>query len=212
MTKLLYIEASPRGSESGSSQVAATYLAALRAENPTLEVDTLKVWDASLPEFDGDKAAAKMNVVTGQDQSVSQKTAWEQIVSISNRFIAADRYLFAVPMCNNGIPYKLKHYIDIIHQPGLLFGLDPKIGYFGLLEDKHATLVLTAGAFSLNSSSPAFGVDYQSSYLRDWLRQSGVDEIDELRFQPSLLTGDPTADLERAKRKAADLARLHGRF
>lgn len=52
MTKLLYIEASPRETESGSSQIAPTYLAALRAENPALEVDILTVWDAALPEFD----------------------------------------------------------------------------------------------------------------------------------------------------------------
>lgn len=209
MTKLLYVEASSRAIESGSSQIATTYLAALRAENAALEVDILKVWDVPLPEFDGDKAAAKMNIVTGRDQSASQKTAWDEIVSVANRFITADRYLFAAPMWNSGIPYKLKHYIDVIHQPGLLFGLDPKIGYFGLLKDKHA--VLTAGAFSSKLPSPAFGVDHYASYLRDWLIQSGVSEIDELRFQPSLLTADPAADLERVKRQARNLARQHGR-
>jgi FMN-dependent NADH-azoreductase len=211
VTKLLYVEASPRATESGSSQIATTYLAALRAENPALEVDILKVWEVPLPEFDGDKAAAKMNIVTGRDQSASQQTAWDEIVSVANRFIAVDRYLFAVPMWNSGIPYKLKHYIDVIHQPGLLFGLDPKIGYFGLLKDKHATLVLTAGAFSPKLPSPAFGVDHHASYLQDWLIQSGVSEIDELRFQPSLLTADPAADLDRVKRQATNLAKQHGR-
>ena len=122
MTKLLFIEASPRGGESKSIQIAETYLSVLLANNPDLDVDRLKLWEADLPAFDGDKVAAKMNVIVGQEQNAAQKTAWDQIVEIANRFIAADRYLFAVPMWNGGIPYRLKHYIDLIHQPGLLWG------------------------------------------------------------------------------------------
>jgi FMN-dependent NADH-azoreductase len=152
-----------------------------------------------------------MNVIAGQQQNAAQKTAWDEIVKIANRFISADRYLFAVPMWNGGIPYRLKQYIDIIHQPGLLWGLDPKTGYFGLLKNKHATLSLTAGAFAPHLPSPAFGIDHQSTYLRTWLNQAGVTEIDELRLQPSLLTRDPEGDFEKARQRAMELAQLHGR-
>ena len=212
MTKLLYIQASPRGHESQSTQVAESYLAAFRANNPTLELDTLKVWDAKLPAFDGNKVAAKMNIITGDSQDTQQQSAWDEVVGIARRFIDADRYVFSVPMWNGGIPYWLKHYIDLIHQPGLLFGLKPDTGYFGLLENKHATLVLTAGAFARHPPSPAFGVDHQSSYLRAWLNQAGVTAIDEVRFQPTVLTSDPRGDLENAKLRAVDLAQHHGRI
>jgi FMN-dependent NADH-azoreductase len=211
MTKLLYIQASPRGEESKSAQVAEAYLAALRETNSDLEVDTLSVWDTDLPVFDGNKVAAKMNVMTGQDQNAVQKTAWDQIVEIAGRFISADRYLFAVPMWNSGIPYRLKHYIDVIHQPGLLWGLKPETGYFALLENKHATLVLTSGAYAESFPSPAFGVDLHSTYMRAWLNQAGITAIDEIRFQPTLLTQDPAGDFERAKQTAIDLADTHNR-
>jgi FMN-dependent NADH-azoreductase len=209
VTKLLFVEASPRERESKSIQIAQTYLTALCANNPGLKVDTIKLWNADLPAFDGDKVAAKMNVLAGQEQNAAQKTAWDQIVEIANRFVSADRYLFAVPMWNGSIPYRLKHYIDLIHQPGL--GLKPETGYFGLLENKHATLVLTAGAYGPQMPSPAFGVDHHSTYLRDWLEQAGVSKIDEVRFQPSLLTADPAGDLEGALQRAGELARRHGR-
>ena len=62
--------------------------------------------------------------------------------------------MLAVPMWNGGIPYRLKQYIDIIHQPGLLFGLDPAKGYFGLLQGKRAVLALTSGAYSPAAASP----------------------------------------------------------
>ena len=211
MTTLLFIQASPRGQQSKSIQLAQTYLDALKATNPALEVDVLPLWETDLPAFDGDKAAAKVNMMLGQKHNSAQKTAWDQIVQIASRFIAADRYLFAVPMWNGTIPYRLKQYIDIIHQPSLLWGLKPETGYFGLLENKHATLVLTAGAYADNRPSPAFGVDYQSTYLKAWLNQAGVIAIDEVRYQPTLLTPDPEGALEQAKRSAMNLAMTHAR-
>ncbi|MGH8201825.1 MAG: FMN-dependent NADH-azoreductase [Steroidobacteraceae bacterium] len=212
MTTLLFVQASPRGEQSTSIQVAQTYLDALKATNPALEVDVLPLWETDLPAFDGDKAAAKVNMMLGQKHNSVQKTAWDQIVQIASRFIAADRYLFAVPMWNGTIPYRLKQYIDIIHQPSLLWGLKPETGYFGLLENKHATLVLTAGAYADSRPSPAFGVDYQSTYLKAWLNQAGVIAIDEVRYQPTLLTPDPQGALEQAKRSAMSLAMTHARI
>lgn len=211
MTKLLFIQASPRGEESTSIQIAQIYLDALKATNPTLVVDAMSLWGTDLPAFDGDKAAAKVNMMLGQKHNAVQKTAWDQIVQIASRFITADRYLFAVPMWNGTIPYRLKQYIDIIHQPGLLWGLKPDTGYFGLLGNKHATLVLTAGAYADSRPSPAFGVDYQSTYLRSWLNQAGIVNIDEVRYQPTMVTPDPQGVLEQAKRSAMDLARTHAR-
>jgi FMN-dependent NADH-azoreductase len=212
MTTLLFIQASPRGEQSKSIQLAQTYLDALKATNPALEVDVLPLWETDLPAFDGDKAAAKVNMMLGQKHNSVQKTAWDQIVEIASRFIAADRYLFAVPMWNGTIPYRLKQYIDIIHQPSLLWGLKPETGYFGLLEKKHATLVLTAGAYADSRPSPAFGVDYQSTYLKAWLNQAGVMAIDEVRYQPTMVTPDPQGALEQAMRSAMDLASKHARI
>lgn len=211
MTRLLFIQASPRVTGSQSQQIAQTYLDAICTEIPKLEVDTLDLRKEDLPAFDGDKVAAKMNVMTGKDHDAVQKSAWDRIVAVASRFISADRYLFAVPMWNGGVPYRLKQYIDIIHQPGLTFGLNPQSGYFGLLKDKHATLVLTSGAFAQNLPSPAFGVDHHSTYLRSWLNQAGISAIDELRFQPTLVTPDPAGDFERAKQEARRLALTHGR-
>ena len=55
-------------------------------------------------------------------------------------------------------------------------------------------------------------MDHHSSYLRDWLNQAGVTAIDEVRFQPTLLTADPAGDFERAKSEAVALAGVHGRL
>lgn len=206
MTKLLFIKASPRGGQSKSSALAGAYLARLQATDSRIEVDELDLATAALPDFDGDKVAAKMNVITGQDNDAPQRTAWDEITSLASRFTAADIYLIAAPMWNGSIPYKLKQYIDLIHQPGLLWGLDPETGYFGLLEGKKAVLALTSGAYGPDKPSPAFGVDHQSAYLKFWLNQAGVEDIAELRFQPTLLTADPEAGFQAAAAEAEKLA------
>jgi FMN-dependent NADH-azoreductase len=206
MDNLLYIKASPRGADSKSSALAEAYLATLREQLPDLSVDTLDLSQESIPDFDGDKAAAKMAVMAGQTNDGPQRSAWDEIVEVALRFIAADRYLIASPMWNGGIPYRLKQYIDVIHQPGLLWGLDPQTGYYGLLKNKKAVLALTSGAYGLSMPSPAFGIDHHSTYLRDWLNQAGVTEIEEIRFQPTLLTSDPKGSFEAAVSTARSLA------
>jgi len=94
----------------------------------------------------------------------------------------------------------------VIHQPGLLLSLDPQTGYQGLLKNKRAVLALTSGAYGPSMPSPAFGVDHHSTYLRDWLNQAGVTDIQEIRFQPTLLNPDPEGGFKAAITAARGLA------
>ncbi|MGH1444961.1 MAG: FMN-dependent NADH-azoreductase [Cognatishimia sp.] len=205
MTKILYIVASPRGDESQSSKLANAYLAERKARQPNVEIDVLDLWQADLPEFNGDKAAAKMTFFGVGEMNNETQSAWGQIVAITQRFTDADEYVFSVPMWNCGVPYKLKQYIDIITQPGLLFGFDPEAGYSGLLENKVARVFYTAGVYA--PGAPAkYGADFHSTYLSWWLEFIGVSEITDVRFQPSLLTGDPIGDQKDAIDRSVELA------
>lgn len=51
--------------------------------------------------------------------------------------------------------------------------------------------------------SPAFGIEYQSTYIRAWLNQAGVTNIDEIGYQPTFLSPDPEGDFAKAKAAAA---------
>lgn len=206
MTKVLHIVASPRGDASQSTQLANAYLKAAIETDPSLSVDTLELWKEDLPEFDGDKAAAKMTFFGVGEMGAVQQTAWDHVVEITARFTDADIYVISVPMWNGGIPYKLKQYIDIITQPGLLFGFDPEAGYSGLLTGKKAKVFYTSGVWA-TSADKKYGTDFHSEYLGWWLDFVGVKDISNVRFQPSLLTSDPEGDQKAAVEKAIDLAR-----
>ncbi|MEE3070887.1 MAG: NAD(P)H-dependent oxidoreductase, partial [Pseudomonadota bacterium] len=98
MTRILYIAASPRAEMSQSGKLAEAYLAARQAAEPNLTVDRLDLWRADLPEFDGDKAAAKMTFFGVGEMDATRQSAWDQIVAITQRFTDADEYVLSVPM------------------------------------------------------------------------------------------------------------------
>ena len=204
MTKILHIQASPRGADSKSNEIARARIETLRRHDPRIVVDTVDLWREPLPEFEGNSAAAKMSFFGVGELDGAKRTAWDRIVEVAERFKAADHYVLGVPMWNGGVPYRLKLYIDIITQPGLLFGFDPAKGYFGLLKDKKATVVYSSGVFA-PGTPPHYGLDFQSNYLDWWLRFIGVTDIQIIRYQPSLLTQDPVKGFNDAVARARNL-------
>jgi FMN-dependent NADH-azoreductase len=206
MTKLLHLSASPRGERSESLAIAATFLDAFRMSHPDVDVETYDLWDGTLPAFGPDAAAAKMAIFGGQEPEGAAAAAWAAADATFRRFDAADLYLFSVPMWNAGIPYVLKQFIDVISQPGLVFGFDPAEGYTGLLRDKRAAVIYTSAVYG-PARGPEFGNDFQQPYLDDWLRWAGVSDISEIHFRPNVAT----ADADTARRLAHDQARDLGK-
>jgi FMN-dependent NADH-azoreductase len=203
MTKLLYVVGSPRQT-SYSSAIGEAFVSAYREAHPHDEIDTLDLWTETLPEFDGDRAAAKMSIIAGQTLQGREATAWDKVTAVIDRFSSADHYLFTVPMWNGSIPYRLKLLIDIVTQPGLLFGLDAN-GYSGLLHGKMATVIYTSGVYA-DGVPKAFGSDYQKSYFNWWLGMIGIEDIETLSFAANMMTSDPQTALENAKSTARSLA------
>lgn len=200
MTTLLHVSSSPRGTASESLALAATFLDAYRESNPGATVDTLDLWEQQLPRFGPTGASAKLAVFGGGSLDEEQAEVWAQAQALADRFITADAYLFSVPMWNAGVPYVFKQWIDIITQPGMLFGFDPAAGYGGLVRGKKAVAIYTSGVYA-PGVPVEFGTDFHATFVNDWLRFVGITDVTEIRFQPTLLTGTP--DEDRASAHAA---------
>ncbi|MEV6633222.1 NAD(P)H-dependent oxidoreductase [Actinoplanes sp. NPDC051470] len=203
MSKLLHVSASPRGPRSESLAIAGTFIETFGAANPAVPVETFDLWDGSLPAFGPDAAAAKMAVFAGQEPTGD---GWARAVETFQRFDDADLYLFSVPMWNHGVPYILKQFIDVVSQPGLVFGFDPAAGYTGLLTGKRAAVIYTSAVYG-PGLPPSFGADFQATYLTDWLRWAGVTDISEIHFRPNLVTADAAAARESAHADAREAAK-----
>ena len=125
---------------------------------------------------------------------------------MADRVRAADTLLFAVSMWNGGIPWSLKLFIDIVTQPGVAFSFDPSTGYTGLLGGRRAVVAYTSRVYAADVS-PAFGADHQSTYFDWWLRYCGIDDVHELRLQPTFPGATFDTERERAVVHAQTLAR-----
>jgi len=195
MPKLLYIESSPRKARSKSINVANSFLDAYKAANPKDEIETLDLWDTSLPEFDGYTIDARYQVLHGQGFDADQEKAWQAVVDVCNHFKSADKYVISVPMWNFGVPYKLKHYIDVIAQPGQTFSFDPTTGYSGLVTGKPAAVIYARGGAYDGEAS---GMDHQKPYVEQILGFLGFREVHPIVIEPTLASPDDVAATENA--------------
>jgi FMN-dependent NADH-azoreductase len=142
-----------------------------------------------------------MDVFAGREPSGAAGAAWRDARAAFERFAAADRYLFSVPMWNAGVPYILKQFIDVVSQPGMVFGFDPVTGYSGLVTGRKCAVVYTSAVYG-DGRGPAFGNDFQAPYFEDWLRWAGIRDITSIQFRPNLATTDAESGRRTARAQA----------
>jgi FMN-dependent NADH-azoreductase len=207
MAKLIHIQASPRGSRSASRAVAARFIESYRATHSGDTVDTLDLWRADLPEIDGAVLDAAYAVKHRQPHSPEQLHVWQAIVRLADHFKSADKYLVSLPMWNFSIPYKLKHYIDLLVHRGLTFSFTPEEGYKGLVTGKPLVAVCArGGAYGPGSGAEAW--DQQGKYLEHIFGFIGFTDIRKILVEPT--EANPTSSKEEtvavASHKAAEMA------
>jgi FMN-dependent NADH-azoreductase len=210
MTRILYIKASPNRQHSRSDRVARAFIETIASGLPSMELDTIDVWDLALPEFDEAMLDAKFAVLRRQDATAEQQRRWSEAVRISQRFNRADLYVFSIPMWNFGIPYRLKHFIDIVTLPGENWSWSREQGYQALLSKKQAVLVASSANVHDDDVPPGFARnDFQRPYVRRWLKFIGIDVVKEIRVSPTLT--DPE-EVKRIEAQAETEGREFARF
>jgi FMN-dependent NADH-azoreductase len=206
MAKLIHIRASPRVRRSASQAVASCFIESYCVAHPGDTVEALDLWQANLPEVNGAALEAAYAVKHGQPHSPEQLHVWRTIVRIADHFKSADKYLVSLPMWNFSIPYKLKHYIDLLVHRGLTFSFTPEEGYKGLVTGKPLVAVYArGGAYGPGSGAEIW--DQQSKYLKHVFGFIGFTDIREIFVEPT--EANPTSKLEAvtaASQKAVEMA------
>lgn len=179
MSKLLYIVAGPRSeAHSFSRKVSEAFLSAYRETNPADTVDVLDLWAEPLPEFGPLSASWKVKAMTGVEPTAEEVAEIAAVHKTIDRFLAADKYLFSIPMWNFSMPYKLKHLFDTIVQPGRTFGFDPARGYFGLVPADRKVQVVISSAGSYAAGSPMAPYDNLRPYLSTLFGFIGLTKVE----------------------------------
>ena len=205
MARLIHIEVSPLKERSQSTAVAERFLDAYRNAHPADDILAMDLWNVNLPPFDAETIDAKFAVLRTQAFTPAQWERWEAVRAVSRRFNAADKYVFSVPMWNFGVPYPLKHFIDVVTLPGENWTWSKEKGYEPLLSGKKALLIYSSANDYTDAGRDS---DFQKPYLRRWLRFIGVDAIREINVAPTLADAEAVAErraaaIEEAERLAA---------
>jgi len=192
MPRVLHIQASPRGDESFSIRVARAFLEAYAKAHPGDTLETLDLAADPPPPFRGDEAAAKMSVLVGRAPAPEQAKAWARVTESIGRFKTAERFVFSSPMWNFALPYHLKHYLDVLIQPGETFRYTPEGKVEGLLRGRPCVLVLARGG-RYGPGSGGEAMDFQLPYLKAALGFIGFERIETILIEPTAAEGPDAA-------------------
>ncbi len=204
MKRLLHIIATPREEESRTLQVSKVFLESFQESHKDWVIDELDLSKEELPSLNMKSVSGKYVLLSGKDLYGTLKEAWGEIIQHINRFKTADRFLISSPMWNFGIPYMLKHYIDLIVQPKYLFQYREDGSVEGLVKDKKMIVITSRGGNYEEKDKP---LEHQESYLRVIFNFIGIQDIEFINVQPM----DMGAELrERKLAEAQNIAKKIG--
>lgn len=203
--KLLHIIASPRGEKSRTLEVSKEFLSTIKSSYPDIVIDDLDLNKEDLPEVSGDTVEGKYLMLGGAALDKDMLAYWEKILEYAKKFVEYDIYVISSPMWNFTVPYKLKHYIDVIMQSGVLFSYS-ETGVEGLAKNKKMFCITSRGS-DYSENSQMHQLDFLEPYLRSIFGLAGIYDISFINAQPmDFAPGITKANLDKAKEEAATLA------
>lgn len=200
MKKVLYIKANikPEG-ESTAFQLADHFVETYKRENPQDEIVTLDLYDAGIQFLQGEDLATTFGPKT-------EASKHHPILKHAYQFAEADKYIFAAPMWNLGLPAIVKAYVDYVSVPGISFAYTEH-GPKGLLENKKAVLLTSRGGSY--GEGPAAAYEMGERYLRTILGFFGVTDVKAVAAENMNVQGlDQAGIVESAKAQAEATAKL----
>ena len=177
MARLFYIDSCLGKTRSEAVQeVSKAFLDAYQETHPNDQLESINVWNSELSELDEQTLDASYAIIHRMNHTSEQAKAWMNIVNLVSQFKAADKYLFTLPMWHLGIPYKLKHYLDLLIHPGQTFQYTLGEQANGLLTGRPAVVVYSRfDGYGRGSGFENF--ESQKRFMEKALRLIGFSRI-----------------------------------
>lgn len=207
--KVLYITANPKDeSKSYSLQVGRAFINEYKLLNPQDEIIEFDVYDIDIPLIDRDLLDAWEALSAGVSfdlLTTEQKNKVTVFSQLTDQFVSADRYVFATPMWNLGVPAMFKAYLDTANVAGKTFKYT-KNGPMGLLENKKALHIHATGG--IYSTGPAKQFEHSDSYVKSLMNFIGVIEYESILVEGMDFEPDKSQEIKQnAINKALEIAR-----
>src|SRR5580704_1706272 len=170
MNTLLQINASIHADHGQSSQLATRFVEAFSRARPDWRIVRRDLASDTVPHLSAERFAAFLS------KREERSPAQHEVIAYSDALIAelkqADVIVLGLPMYNFGVPSQLKAYFDHIARAGETFRYTAN-GPVGLLTGKKAYVFAARGGLYAGTT-----LDTQTSYVRDFLRFVGIEDIE----------------------------------
>lgn len=148
-------------------------------------VEELDLWQTDLPELDGRMLESRYRLINGEDVDPVFASRWDELRARVDHLLGFDIWLFSLPMWNFGMPYRLKHFLDLVIQPTMAFTNDPSGAITCHGTGKTAVLV-GAGALDTSPGTALSALDFCLPHLRQCLQvYFGITDIHAIRAMPT---------------------------
>lgn len=201
MTHILHIDSSPRGERSYSKRVTNDFVQAWKQLRPDTTVTYRDLGHHPVPHVDEPWIAAAFTPPEARSSELNEAIKLSD--TLVDEFLAADLYVFGVPMYNFSVPSTFKAYIDQVVRVGRTFAITEQ-GYAGLVDSSKKMLVITARGGSYQQGTPAASYDLQEPYIRSIFGFVGITDITFIHVDNLQLAADPS--LAKAREAVQELA------
>jgi len=198
MSKVLYIKANakPEG-ESRTFRIADKFMEAYKKHHPQDEIVTLDLYKEDIHFLTVEDVMVHMNNLVEEKENPMKRYALQ--------FKSADKYIFAEPMWNLGIPAILKAYIDYVSIPNITFKYSEN-GPIGLCQGKKALNITTSGGDYTEGMAAEW--DLCDKYLKTIMGLFGIFDYTTIRASNLDVIGmDVEAIVNKAIEEAEELAK-----
>ncbi|MBU7582089.1 MAG: FMN-dependent NADH-azoreductase [Nostoc sp. TH1S01] len=199
MANILHIDSSPRGERSISRSLSYEFVTSWKNTHPGDTVTYRDLGHHPVPHVDEAWIAAAFTPPDAHTPELAETIQLSD--SLIDEFLAADRYVFGIPMYNLNIPSSFKAYIDQIVRVGRTFAIDAN-GYKGLVDSSKKVLIITSRGGSFAPGTPFAAYDYQEPFLRAILGFIGLIDVTFINAE-NLNSGDDARQQSLAAAKEA---------
>ncbi|MDF5738591.1 MULTISPECIES: FMN-dependent NADH-azoreductase [unclassified Nostoc] len=198
MVNILHIDSSPRAERSHSRELSKEFISGWKTAHPEDAIAYRDLGHYPVPHVDEPWIAAAFSPPETHTPELTEAIRISD--ELVNEFLAADRYVFGVPMYNFNIPSTFKAYIDQIVRINRTVALNAQ-GFRGLVEGKKA-VIITASGGDYSATSPAAAYNFQEPYLRAIFGFIGLTDIQFINAK-SISQGDDVRTQSLSEARAA---------
>ncbi|AFZ24668.1 acyl carrier protein phosphodiesterase [Cylindrospermum stagnale PCC 7417] len=199
MANILHIDSSPRGDRSVSRALSYEFVTSWKDAHSGDTVTYRDLGRNPVPHVDESWIAGAFTPPDARTPELVEAIKLSD--TLIDELLAADLYVFGVPMYNLSIPSTFKAYIDQIVRIGRTFAIGEQ-GYKGLVDSSKKALVITSRGGTYPPGTAYAAYDLQEPYIRTIFGFIGITDITFIHAD-SLNFGDDARDKSLAAAKDA---------